>query len=138
MKKSTLHLKSLQGCQLAIGAFPQFKYDASNGGGIACVCPTQTKGIHSLDFNAKEFFIPPLNWKTTKFLGLPLPPGIQINIHVDKLQGTINYSNGDLCLDFQSRFILTIWPFFKFPKLIIKTKLINWKETNEPFNRVVV
>ena len=33
------------------------------------------ENLYYVLFNPDDFYIPPLNWKTTKILGLPIIPG---------------------------------------------------------------
>tara|TARA_Y100001968_G_scaffold147435_2_gene134869 strand:- start:115 stop:675 length:561 start_codon:yes stop_codon:yes gene_type:complete len=130
MKKyghQTMHLQSLDGCRLAIGSYPPFHYDARGGGGKGTLYPTEKENIWKLSFSSKTFSIPPLNWQTTKFLYLPLPPGLKIEMSMDKLEGTINKVSGEILLEFESRFILRIGSIFNFPDLLVKTSLKTGK-----------
>ncbi len=122
---SLMQLVSLQGCELKIGKYPRFKYDARGGGGLALVLNDKETDIKYLKFNRDTFSIPPLNWKTGKFLCMPLPPGIQIKMYLDKLEGTFNQLNGEISFNFESKFRFTIWPSFVFPDLIVKTFLTS-------------
>ena len=123
-----MQLKSSKGCRLAIGPYPYFLYDASGGGGKALLISTGENKTKYLRFCPKEFQVPPLNWKTTKFLYLPLPPGIQININMNKLEGTLNKISGEINLRFKARFTLEIFSVFTFPDLIISSLLNTGQE----------
>ncbi len=116
-------LRSLSGCKLTIGNYPTFNYNASGGGGFAVITAKERSEVLSLEFNPKELIIPPLNWRTTKFLGLPLPPGIQISIQTEKLAGTISTLTGIVSLHFIARFSFTIGKAIKAPDLIVQTIL---------------
>ena len=118
-----MQLHSSKGCRLAIGKYPQFHYDASGGGGEALIIETKDKHIKYMRFSPKTFQIPPLSWRTTKFLNLPLPPGIIINITMEKLEGNLNKDSGQILLNFEARFSLKILFIFKLPDLIIKSLL---------------
>ena len=118
-----MFLESLQGCQLAIGRYPTFYYDARGGGGEATLLNSESSHLQKIQFNPNTFYIPPLNWKTTKILGIPMPPGLEIKMSVDTLQGTIEKATGEIKLDFESRFVFTMFPSFHFPDLIVKTCL---------------
>ncbi len=118
-----MYLKSLKGCRLAIGNYPAFTYDARGGGGEAQVNEFKDSPIKELIFNKDSFSIPPLNWKTTKILGIPLPPGIQINIENKSLEGKLNIDTGYLALNFEAYFYLSIGNLIKAPKLLIQTCL---------------
>ena len=96
-----MYLRSLKGCQLVIGSYPPFEYDATGGGGNATVLSTDKNNIVSLQFASDEFSIPPLKSQTTKFLSVPLPPGLKIEMYMDRLQGTMNKSSGEVVLKFE-------------------------------------
>ena len=107
-----MYLKSLKGCKLAIGSYPQFQYDATNGGGKASIICSEKDNIKYLIFDSSKFVIPPLTWRTTKILGISIPPVIKIEMQMKKLEGTLNELSGDEYLDFDARFFLKIWTFF--------------------------
>ena len=118
-----MQLKSLEGSRLKIGLFPAFDYNASGGGGIGTLIPTLKDNIEYLSFSSKSFSIPPLNSLTTKFLSIPLPPGLKIEMSMDKLEGTIDRNSGEVFLKFESKFIFSITTLITFPGLCIKTIL---------------
>ncbi len=122
-KHLNMRLISLKGCRLAIGSYPYFSYDASNGGGEASIAINEQSDLSYLSFNPKKFNIPALTWKTTKILFLPMPPGLKITMNLNKLEGSYNKSTGELSLIFDAKFIFTIWPAIKFPPLEVKTNL---------------
>ncbi len=126
-----IKLKSLAGCRLKIGSYPHFDYDARNGGGKASLISSGTNHIQNIELSQETFSIPPLSTKTARFLGLPLPPGIKISMHMEKLSGTINRDSGEILLAFQSRFIFTISSIFRFPDLFVKTSLTTGKVKSE-------
>ena len=118
-----MYLESLQDCRLSIGSYPTFHYDARGGGGEAYLINEENDNLQGLRFSPNSFCIPPINWRTTKVLGLSIPPGLQVKMCLENLQGTIERSTGEIRLDFESRFIFTIFPYFRFPDLIVKTCL---------------
>ena len=122
-----MYLESLQGCQLIIGSYPPFNYDATGGGGKAIITSTDKDNLQHLCFSPKTFSIPPLTSKTTRFLLLPLPPGIKIEMVMDILEGTVDKKSGRILLRFESRFVFTIGSIFRFPDLIVKTALETGK-----------
>ena len=122
-----MQLKSLDGCRLIIGAYPPFTYNAVGGGGIAVLSPSQEKNLLNVSFTSQRFSIPPLTSKTTKFLSLPLPPGIKIEMSMDNLNGTIDKNSGEVLLKFESKFLFSIGSILKFPELIVKTFLKTGK-----------
>ena len=118
-----MRLKSTKGCRLAIGSYPYFDYDGTNGGGTVSFTETKDKDTEYVKFCTKTFLIPSLTWKTTKFLSLPIPPGIKIEMIMDKLEGTINQKSGEILLEFEARFVLSIFSIYKFPNLLVNSLL---------------
>ena len=118
-----MQLKSLDGCRLTIGSYPHFTYNAYGGGGKGRLLPRTKNNILYLSFSSKTFSIPPLTSKTTKFLSLPLPPGLKIEMSLDKLEGTIDEKSGEVLFDFESKFIFSIGNIIKFPHLLVETTL---------------
>ena len=126
-----MHLKSLEGCRLTIGSYPPFSYNAFGGGGKGKLITSQQNSILHLSFSSKTFSIPPLTSQTTKFLSFPLPPGLKIEMSMNKLEGTIDKNSGDVLLNFKSRFIFSIGNIIKFPNLLVKTILTTGKVQGE-------
>ncbi len=116
-------LKSLGGSRLRIGSYPPFSYNACGGGGKATLLPTKKNNILYLRFSSKTFSIPPLNSRTTKFLSLPLPPGLKSEMTLEKLEGTIDKNSGEVFFQFESKFIFSIGSIIRFPHLTVKTIL---------------
>jgi hypothetical protein len=122
-----MELKSLEGCRLIIGSYPPFSYNACGGGGKGKLLPSKKNNIVYLCFSSQSFSIPPLTSKTTKFLSLPLPPGLKIEMSMDKLEGTIDMNSGEVLFKFESKFIFSIGGMIQFPNLIIKSLLQTGK-----------
>jgi len=122
-----MKLNSLDGCRLTIGSYPPFNYNANGGGGTATLLQSQNNNLLHISFSSATFSIPPLTSKTTRFLSLPLPPGLRIEMSMDQLEGTINKSSGEVLLKFESKFHFTIGAMRKFPELIVKTLLKTGK-----------
>lgn len=122
-----MQLKSLDGCRLVIGKYPSFRYNAYGGGGEATLLPNKKSNVLHLSFSSKTFSIPPLTSKTTKFLSLPLPPGFNIEMFMEQLEGTIDKNSGETLLKFESKFLFSIGTILRFPKLIVKTLLTSGK-----------
>ncbi len=122
-----MELKSLEGCRLKIGSYPPFTYNAYGGGGYAKLLPSKESHLIRISFASETFSIPPLTSRTTKFLSLPLPPGLKIEMSMDLLEGIIDKNSGEVSLKFESKFIFSIVEIFKFPKLIVKTLLSTGK-----------
>ena len=122
-----MKMKSLEGCRLTIGSYPPFTYNAYGGGGEATVIPSRTNNLLHVSFSSKTFSIPPLTSRTTKFLSLPFPPGLKIEMSMDKLEGTIDKKSGEVLLKFESKFIFSIGAKLKFPELIVNSLLKTGK-----------
>ncbi len=120
--ETILELKSYDGCQLSIGSYPTFKYNATGGGGKSFLYYDKETDLRILDFDLKTFNMPNLNTKTTKLLGLPIPPGIEVNLFLNSLKGTINYQTREVLLNLNASFILKLFKT-SFPPLEIKTVL---------------
>ena len=118
-----MQLKSLEECRLKIGAYPTFFYNALGGGGNGTLLPSKNNNVLTISFSSKTFSIPPLTSRTTKFLFLPLPPGLKIEMSMDTLEGTIDTSSGEVLLKFESKFVFSIGGMIKFPDLLVKTLL---------------
>jgi len=102
---SRWQLTTLTGCQLAIGRYPRFSYDASGGGGVSQAPPATANSCSiPLQFPAGQLSIPPLDGRSTRFLGLPLPAGLSITIAPEQLQGELDAATGSVTLQFRARF----------------------------------
>ncbi len=122
-----MQMNSLEGCRLTIGSYPPFTYNAYGGGGKATLIPSQKNNLLNISFSSKTFSIPPLTSKTTKFLSLPLLPGLKIEMSMDQLTGTIDKKSGEVLLNFKSRFLFSIGPMINFPELIVNSLLKTGK-----------
>ncbi|KAF0652199.1 hypothetical protein L107_14957 [Cyanobium sp. Copco_Reservoir_LC18] len=124
-----LRLQTLADCGLAIGAYPRFRYDARGGGGLGALTAagpagTGTEiGTGTLRFAAAGLSIPPLDGRTTRFLGLPLPPGLAITIHPERLEGRLDGATGMVALHFEARFRFAIGSLYCAPDLVVATML---------------
>tara|TARA_Y100001968_G_C19117448_1_gene600288 strand:+ start:163 stop:693 length:531 start_codon:yes stop_codon:yes gene_type:complete len=122
-----MKLKSLEGCQLKIGRYPHFKYNGTGGGGKGKLVPSNIDNIQYLSFSSETFSIPSLTYQTTKFLSIPLPPGLKIKMSMNKLEGTIDQGSGEILLKFDSKFEFSIGSIIQFPGLLVKTSLQTGK-----------
>lgn len=89
--------KSLEACKLGISRYPDFEYNAQGGKGSGVgkkMVGVDFNGETSVDFDVKSLYIPPLTSLTTKFLGLPLPPFLKIEIVPEIFRGIINIESG--------------------------------------------
>ncbi len=135
-----LQLATLAGCGLAIGRYPRFRYNGRGGGGLGQLGPKGADGRQSLSFEPTALQIPPLCSRTTRFLGLPLPPGLAIAIHPEQLAGSLQASSGHLRLRFRSRFRFSIGAYTA-PDLLIDCELqsgavrgVRHRASGEPMN----
>jgi hypothetical protein len=119
----TLALATEDGCALAIGFYPRFRYDGRGGGGVGLTGESLGGGWQALAFEPASLAIPPLNSRTTRLLWLPLPPGLEIAIHPEKLEGRWNPGSGELELTFLARFALLLAARPVAPDLIVATQL---------------
>lgn len=118
---TSLLLHTEAGCGLAIGRYPRFRYDASGGNGTAIGTPGN--GTLELVFDPSQLSIPALNWRTTRVLGLPLPPGLQIAIEPLALAGQLVPASGAVTLHFEARFHCSWAGLYRPPPLLVTTDL---------------
>jgi hypothetical protein len=118
-----LRIATLAGCGLAIGGYPGFRYDARGGGGGGRLEPPGGNGHQPLRFEPADLRIPPLDWRSTRFLGLPLPPGLRITIEPEDLAGSLDPASGSLDLRFRARFLFAVGSFYRAPPLLVETRL---------------
>ena len=119
-------LDTLASCELVISGYPRFHYNAL--GGVAKGETHRTSSwSKTLAFPAETIRIPDLNWRTTRFLGLPLPPGLSIGIHPELLTGEVDPQTGQVELQFRSRFRFRLGAFgdlgITAPDLVVDTLL---------------
>ncbi len=115
----------MKNCELSIGSYPKFEYDARGGGGEAILISKGGIGKYSIVFDPNNFEIPSLNWRTTKFIGIPMLPGLEITISTQELKGYLDIITGDLSLVFTAHFNFSILSILKAPKLVVRTCLHN-------------
>jgi hypothetical protein len=116
-------LSTKAGCGLAIGRYPGFRYDARGGGGSGQLEEADGEGWRPLAFAPEGLTIPPLTWRTTRVLGLPLPPGLSIAIAPQRLAGRWQQKSGAVELEFQARFVFAVAGLYRAPDLIVRTRL---------------
>jgi len=120
-----LDLQTQAGCGLVIGRYPRFGYDAKGGGGTAQMGPSDAEGWQALLFDPASLLIPDLNGRTTRFLGLPLPPGVAIAVLPEQLQGRWQQASGAVQLRFRSRFRFKLAGQQAAPDLLVDTQLVT-------------
>lgn len=117
-----LQLITANGCALAIGRYPRFRYNASGGGGKGCLGASDGEGWRSLTLEPSNLRIPALDWRSTRFLGLPLPPGLRIAIDPEEFSGRWQQASGSLELTFRARFRFSAYGICA-PDLLVATRL---------------
>ncbi|KAI3508228.1 hypothetical protein L1887_23234 [Cichorium endivia] len=120
--------KTLEACKLGISRYPDFEYNAQGGkgGGVGKKMEgVDFNGETSVDFDVKTLYIPPLTSLTTKFLGLPLPPFLKIEIVPEIFRGIINLESGKVDLKFKARFWFSVGSIYKAPPLLVETLLTS-------------
>ncbi len=118
-----LQLQTGADCALAIGPYPRFHYDARGGGGTGELGDPAGATEQALQFPAQGLSIPPLTWRTTRVLGVPLPPGLSITIAATHLAGSLDPATGAVTLRFQARFRFRMAGLYQAPDLLIDTQL---------------
>lgn len=124
VRTATLRVK--EGCLLGVSVYPNFRYNASGGGGRgkAMLVEGDAKVLaYQVRFDADELYIPSLNTQTTKILGLPLPPFLSIAIEPLSLEGSVDVETGRVDLDFDAEFKFTMGSFYAAPPLRVTTTL---------------
>jgi hypothetical protein len=96
-------LSTLSDCSLAVSIYPTFSYNAAGGGGIGRIVG-QDGDIATVEFDPKTLNIPPIDYRSTKVIGIPIPPPLQIRIIPKELKGTVNMKTGEANLDFDAAF----------------------------------
>jgi hypothetical protein len=83
-QKQQVTLNTGSNCQLAVAFYPMFAYDASSGA-VSGTATDSGDGRFELYFDPAETYIPPLDWRTTRVLGVPIPPPLRIEIQSHEL-----------------------------------------------------
>ncbi|CAM8880417.1 unnamed protein product [Rhodiola kirilowii] len=118
----TVEFKTLGACKLGISRYPDFNYNAQGGRGKGIATHTDSENM-AVTFDLDTLYIPPLTSATTKFLGLPLPPFLKIDIVPELLQGIINRQSGKVELEFKAKFLFTAGNIYRAQPLFVATIL---------------
>ncbi|XP_028768532.1 uncharacterized protein LOC114726133 isoform X2 [Neltuma alba] len=127
-KSYTVSFRTARDCRLGISRYPDFAYNAEGGKGTgsgAEVADNLADNELLVSFDLETLYIPPLTSSTTKFLGLPLPPFLNIDIVPLVFQGRINKESGKVDLEFKAKFFFSAGSFYKAPPLLVKTVLTS-------------
>ncbi|XP_074576612.1 uncharacterized protein LOC141833128 [Curcuma longa] len=117
-----LKFETLRGCKLGISRYPDFEYNAEGGIGTATAAEAGGDALQ-VSFDITTLYIPPLSGTTTKFLGLPLPPFLNIVIIPELFQGTISRVTGKV--ELQANFLFSVGSIYKAPPLVVETVLTS-------------
>lgn len=98
-----LVLSTLSDCSLAVSIYPTFSYNAAGGGGMGRIV-SREGDIATVEFDPTTLSIPTIDYKSTKVLGIPIPPPLSIKIIPKELKGTVNMKTGEANLDFDASF----------------------------------
>ncbi|CAN0891649.1 hypothetical protein LINGRAHAP2_LOCUS17106 [Linum grandiflorum] len=117
--------RTLSACKLGISRYPDFDYNANGGTGTGSSSSIATKSNISVEFDLETLYIPPLTQETTRFLGLPLPPGLKIDIVPVSFNGMISQDSGKVEFEFVANFYFSVGggSLYKAPPLLVKTIL---------------
>ncbi|XP_030533404.1 uncharacterized protein LOC115742971 [Rhodamnia argentea] len=124
--------KTLGACKLGISRYPDFEYNAHGGTGSghgSVASNGNPTGEISVSFDPDTLSIPPLTSVTTKFLGLPLPPFLRIDIVPQLFEGRICQESGKVHLQFKAKFCFSVGSLYRAPPLIVETVLTS-EESN--------
>ncbi|CAM0944743.1 unnamed protein product [Alopecurus aequalis] len=115
------------GCRLGISRYPDFAYNAQGGRGVGAgrLASGTPDGTVLVDFDVATLYIPAMSGATTRFLGLPLPPFLKIDILPEALRGSIDRTTGQVDLKFRSRFCFSVGSIYQAPPLFVDTTLTS-------------
>ncbi|KAK4769111.1 hypothetical protein SAY86_027261 [Trapa natans] len=126
----SIKFKTLGACKLGISRYPDFIYDAAGGTGTGLGQKmiernTSVDDELKVSFDPETLYIPALSSETTRFLGLPLPPFLKIEIIPEFFGGYINQQTGKVDLEFLAKFCFSVGTIYRAPPLIVKTVLTS-------------
>lgn len=94
-----MDFKTFEACKLGISRYPDFVYNAKGGSGTGTGKRIESSEEIAVDFDLEKLYIPPLTSATAKFLGLPLPPFLKIDVVPELLRGYVSQETGKVhCL----------------------------------------
>ncbi|CAM6115321.1 unnamed protein product [Calypogeia fissa] len=122
LRLGRVELRTLKGCGLGVARYPDFVYNAEGGGGTGKAKQLADGRIY-VHFDAEGLYIPAVCFDTTTILGLPLPPGLKIEVVPKTLEGYVEKSTGKVELNFLANFNFTVGNLYRAPPLVVDTKL---------------
>lgn len=93
----SVKFKTLGACKLGISRYPDFSYNAAGGTGTGQgrkMTESEPGDEIEVYFDLETLYIPALSSETTRFLGLPLPPFLKIEIIPEFFGGRISQRTG--------------------------------------------
>ncbi|XP_049397065.1 uncharacterized protein LOC125861022 [Solanum stenotomum] len=117
--------KTYEDCKLGISRYPDFVYNAQGGTGTGTGKRIESSDEISIDFDLEKLYIPPLTSATAKFLGLPLPPFLKIDVEPELLRGYVNQETGKVNLEFKAKFWFSVGTIYRAPPLLVDTLLTS-------------
>ncbi|XP_015688924.2 uncharacterized protein LOC102711226 [Oryza brachyantha] len=122
----SVEFRTRDGCRLGISRYPDFVYNAQGGRGIGAGAGSGAdSGTILVEFDVSSLYIPAMSGATTRFLGLPLPPFLKIDILPEALRGNIDPASGQVDLKFRSRFCFSVGSVYQAPPLFVDTTLTS-------------
>ena len=115
-------LNTLRDCSLAVSMYPTFAYNAAGGGGEGRVVAVDGD-VLAVEFDAASLQIPAIDYRSTKVVGVPIPPPLRIEIIPKELKGTINIKTGEANLDFDAAFQFDVGSLYHAAPLSVVTRL---------------
>lgn len=82
-------------------------------------------------FDPASLRIPPLDYRSTKLFGIPLPPPLKIDIVPKALQGEVDTATGQARLSFDAEFCFSVGALYKAPPLSVVTDLTTETSSGE-------
>ena len=77
-------MRTLSDSELSVSIYPTFEYNSSGGGGVATASADGSR--INLLFDPKAVTIPEVSMRTATILGLPMLPGMRIEVEPAKLE----------------------------------------------------
>ena len=115
-------LRTLADCQLAVGVYPTFAYNAAGDGGSG-TARLGDDGLLHLVFDPAIVAVPAINWRSSSILGIPVPPPLNIAIEPQRLEGVVDPATGRCELEFLASFTFTAGSLYAPPPLVVSTTL---------------